>query len=53
MTYFDQLFVTSTSDVMCDEEYDLFIRGEANIRKSRIGYTYRKIFSGGIGLVRN
>ena len=26
MTYFDQLFVTSTSDVMRDEEYDLFIR---------------------------
>ena len=52
MTYFDQLFVTSTSDVMRDEEYDLFIRGEANVRKS-IGYTYRKIFSGGIGLVRN
>ena len=30
MTYFDQLFVTSTSDAMRDEEYDLFIRGEAN-----------------------
>ena len=50
MTYFDQLFVTSTSDVMRDEEYDLFIRGEANIRKSRIGYT-KAILTGKISVV--